>query len=411
MESLDTEVIVLLLKKGSQIVENYGTPVGKRFLQEKSEIVQQFVCYCQRPPETVDSQSEHGGVKNEVTSGNADDHVKGNVCRNHEESVPVVQATLHHKVEENNLLSTTDNCIIETVNQTTKFTCLICCQDFSCKTSYAGHVRTCDLNKSFRCRECDCTFQTENQYVNHKQEHGAGQLFHCNKCDKVYKSKKSLNNHSRSMHTNNRYQCKICGKFFNYSHGLARHEKSHSDIRDYKCSFCDKAFKNKKDRVNHENNMHTKENQYICHLCGKTTASPTVYRNHMRKHEGKPIKLARSCRYCGESMTNYTALVRHIMKLHEQEDLDHKVPLLRRCPVCSKVFPQRSIKIHEDSHVGIKRFTCNCCQRRFSCAPNLQAHLRTVHRDTPMFCAMCSVHFTNRMAWNNHLASHVDSVC
>ena len=67
-----------------------------------------------------------------------------------------------------------------------------------------------------------------------------------------------VNVHIKNVHEKQRdYKCQICGKDFGLKQILERHLKIvHEKRRDYKCNYCSKEFSRKAYKEKHERNIH-----------------------------------------------------------------------------------------------------------------------------------------------------------
>lgn len=79
--------------------------------------------------------------------------------------------------------------------------------------------------------------------------------------------------------------CDICGQSFKRSNNLKTHMQTHATHRSqpHKCEYedCSRAFGRKTDLVRHEQSVHLKERNFLCHQCGHSFARKDTLRRHV----------------------------------------------------------------------------------------------------------------------------------
>ncbi len=120
----------------------------------------------------------------------------------------------------------------------------------------------------------------------------------------------------------------------------------------------------------------------VCGVCGKGYSSVAVLNGHMEAEHSSSAP-AYDCDQCGKAFRRKENLVQH--------RLIHDGPRFR-CPHCPKEFVQRSNLVrHVRTHLGIKRFSCGVCGRRFTCSRSLRTH-EMAHRGEKFVSYPVSAH-------------------
>lgn len=172
------------------------------------------------------------------------------------------------------------------------------------------NYKKCKIEKIYSCKECSEIFKTIEEYTDHKRTH-------------------------KKLHS-----CRICSKTFRSSHGLSYHLSIHSGIKKYKCPYenCLGEFIIRQALEKHICVHHSKKENYLCYVCGKTYTTPDALYYHIKAHEGKRPHL---CVHCGQT------------------------------------FKQTShLKSHMWIHTGIKPYECENCGKCYTRYPPLKKHLK-----------------------------------
>ena len=163
----------------------------------------------------------------------------------------------------------------------------------------------------------------------------------------------------------------------------------------WKCVICGKIID---EDVQQHRRIHSRKNDRICDICGKTFKQYTNWWSHMRRHDaikaGKPFQ----CQLCPKSFSMREDLRKHVVI--------HSKVRPHVCEVCGKSFKQRHcLSRHRHTHQDFKPLTCEFCGKGFSNNYNLKGHLRTHTGEKPFQCDLCKAAFTHNVSLKTHKKS------
>uniref|UniRef100_A0A0P6JRV7 Putative transcription factor grauzone n=1 Tax=Aedes aegypti TaxID=7159 RepID=A0A0P6JRV7_AEDAE len=274
----------------------------------------------------------------------------------------------------------------------------------SCQEQHTSFVKLQQHSKAEHKKHavvfcCGLKFHRKPLLIDHLYFHLEPTRFQCKICHKNLHHTRSLKWHMDKYHApeeSRTLQCSKCPKMFTHQRFLVLHEQYHN--RKWHCKICDKRFIYEAVLKQHHKSVHTKELQYVCHVCAKTFHIYSSYRSHLLTHDEsakkkpqKPrvqcqicntwtLKLSRhmrlhagtrTCEICGEECKNHFTY-RYHMKNHQTGDFI--------CSVCGKSF-KREIgwKEHMASHTGDVLYSCDFCDRTFNSNANRASHRKKMH--------------------------------
>lgn len=159
----------------------------------------------------------------------------------------------------------------------------------------------------------------------------------------------------------------------------------------------------------------------ICKTCGKEFVSVRSRRVHEYVHKQGQFL----CKHCPRILTTAGFLRVHMQNTHnvfvpKTVSTGHAEPLALtdcQCDICKKYFAADRIARHMKTHSRkSERPKCPICPQTFSCAKNIQRHLKKQHADDnsdkiPQFtCDTCSESFYRAVELYEHSKEH-DSNC
>lgn len=138
----------------------------------------------------------------------------------------------------------------------------------------------------------------------------------------------------------------------------------------YVCPKCSKRFACRSNLNYHMTTHQQTVRQVQCERCGKWLKNKLCLKKHMVQHSS----IRHSCTICSYSALNQQCLRNHIKVKHSSEK-PHK------CSHCDKSFKLKNTLIsHMVQHSGIKRYTCEFCNRAaFASSGNFYAHRKRMH--------------------------------
>ena len=180
-----------------------------------------------------------------------------------------------------------------TINE---FTCDICGYNIKHRANLARHMRSIHLKiKRFKCQKCTI--------------------------ERTFTTKNSLDQHIYSFHdVDAPFKCVACGKGFPTKSNLRAHHKYFDCKSEKKRKVCES-----------EQYVVVTKGEYRCRLCDSVYNTMEKFSSHYKsKHRFSLI-----CNICGQTMGNYTSLIRHKKTIHENLKLF-------KCTFCDKSFGQKN---------------------------------------------------------------------
>lgn len=350
--------------------------------------------------------------------------------------------------------------------------CDICGKVLANKKSLYYHRLNHTQDKRHQCTMCDRSYVHKKDLNRHYKSHSAIKPHLCLTCGKSYLRSNDLKDHLATHvkgiksdnisdisttqiqilldgQTQGPFECNICGKKLASKKSLKRHCSKHTEERKHMCTKCDKSYV-----YRNELNLHMKTHdgiQYMCPICGKSFVTGYVLNRHMRRfHKDTKsnkimkkmgIKRKWNCSKCGYNFLRYIDLKRHKLthpmlktlnctfcsrkfvfhmhfkchlKSHEtnqSETENNSSDEKHKCLECGKEYIQSELQRHMLSHMNIKPYVCNICQKSFSRPNNLKMHTQEVHCDSKdqrnFTCIKCKKSFCTLRRLKCHIRRHI----
>ncbi|XP_048003222.1 gastrula zinc finger protein XlCGF26.1-like isoform X14 [Leguminivora glycinivorella] len=281
--------------------------------------------------------------------------------------------------------------------------CVYCCESYDDPTLYRKHmvddhqtfkVRTAFVHCSEGYIKADCT------------------ELHCRLCSQPFDTLEAIASHIHLEHDKklnlnselgiqpfklekDKLLCAMCNAKFPCIRQLSRHTQSH--FLKYTCDTCGKSYATITTLKNHIRFSHA-GNERICRKCRMTFSTLEAKREHLRISSKCWSHL---CMFCGERFMTWTLKQMHLNQVHSAPKKSHS------CPECGEVFSERKkYRVHfKISHTD-DNFMCTCCGLKFDTKRGLEEH-RVVHTKEKLFpCSVCSKSFPRKKNLAQHMWIH-----
>lgn len=128
--------------------------------------------------------------------------------------------------------------------------------------------------------------------------------------------------------------------------------------------------------------------------------------SHLKSHKSRTHTADSdrfTCEICGRRFSAKGNLTAHVRTRHNEDR-----PYV--CHVCGKaVKTKQALRVHSNSHSGIKQFSCSICEMSFTSRASMASHTRRHTGERPYTCAECGKSFTSSSARSSHKL-HVHSI-
>lgn len=240
----------------------------------------------------------------------------------------------------------------------------------------------------YTCDMCDACFVSRSDRNNHINEHF--QSYECKTCGQTFVGERQFEHHQRNKkcikfsreNDNITYECFVChkGNFFSVRSLKIHYNRFHKEKNAFKdkksplCKICNKVFANIYILKSHQEEVHTKQNQFKCDDCGKVFNRASNMEWHRLIHKNL---LPCPCKICGKAFRTVSGL-----NLHKRTHTGEKP---YKCDICNeKSYAYNTdLKRHKRSAHGIidKVFQCTeeHCQRIFYEPKFLRKHMAKAH--------------------------------
>lgn len=241
------------------------------------------------------------------------------------------------------------------------------------------------------CSSCEVKFDNEESFSGHENN---------GKPESMVKLSKP--NHFKTKQTNSRkinnfnipkWECFKChSEWLSFQSFNAHHKACH--LMDLKGNSAGNHVENQKFKGNYHINS---DDEFVCNLCSSTFQTRMSVYDHIRKHSG----LKFLCHLDGKWFSSRNNLAKHHRTVHLKEKN-------YQCNVCQKRYDSSyRLRIHQNSHQGIRQFGCTICPRDFLTSSSLARHKKTVHsQDEPFCCNICLRKFNIAYNMKMHMATH-----
>lgn len=273
------------------------------------------------------------------------------------------------------------------------FSCHICHETFSDRSSLKAHKRIHDLEIVNQCNICQKYFNSQSSVSKHiNRIHNLTQEYECSRCSKIFYKRSEIVKHIFKNHQEDysKCSCESCSKLYEFSTNSFYSLKKSC----FKCDVCHQSFTTSH-RLDQHYRWHLDINDFNCRYCSQQFSKFSVYLSHEKTHIGeKPFR----CNFCGKWFPVSSNINIHI---------EHNNPLI--CKFCEKIFSQMSLLLsHEKIHFQKEQSKSKSFDKLFNQLSNLRLHTRQKRKSRKQYkCNKCDKTFIRLSTFRSHLQTHV----
>ncbi|CAH2251296.1 jg5981 [Pararge aegeria aegeria] len=304
-------------------------------------------------------------------------------------------------------------------DKTKTLTCKVCGKAFKNYVNFSQHYRRVHLEIRPKLRACNlCDVKVPN-YMRafHKEEKHGVPAPTCAACGKKFAFPFQVLRHQKFHHMGeSKHRCDSCNLSFIDSYGFSRHMLKHKPDKPHKCDICGKCFRWKNNLKTHVL-IHGNVRRHVCQVCQEAFVQWTSLQYHMaKKHPNVPTGGKKELGSI-QRLRNHSTGTYHDNLLHGSWSLresrrDHFTQLNFN----KNQYMGRNIQkyyrgvdfIETVDGDGIKKFTCNVCNKAFKEKRLVSQHYNFVHlkkRPKARRCHLCNVKLAVSM-YAFHMETH-----
>lgn len=210
----------------------------------------------------------------------------------------------------------------------------------------------------------------------------------CFKCRSVFESLSELRIHNK--------RCR--------SHQSQQAKKSAAQNNPLTTVKCQQTLQNKHVSNVRKNGGRSRKNyiilasdEYSCNLCTDIFVTRRAVCEHIRKHHGQKAL----CNICGKLLSDRNNLNKHYQSVHLKQKR-------YSCTMCDNRYDSSyRLRIHINSHQGIRNYACTLCPSKFISCAALTRHIKTIHTEEKKYvCAICAKGFKLANKLKMHMFVH-----
>ncbi|XP_055750816.1 uncharacterized protein LOC129831446 [Salvelinus fontinalis] len=205
----------------------------------------------------------------------------------------------------------------------------------------------------------------------------------------------------QNLKTRKPMSCHFCGRSFRHISAYTIHKRIHTGEKPYRCQKCGKSFA-QLSKLNSHSNIHKQHGLMQCPCCVTQSPNKDDLIDHFKIHmKGtKRFSLIHKTRRDRDiQIQPYADYIESPVSLNGRKSL--------RCSTCFKCFfSTATLKMHLQTHSGVRRFTCKVCGKMFSKFLSFSAHEKTHWPVKPYACSVCGKGFVLLRELKTHSHMH-----
>jgi len=187
----------------------------------------------------------------------------------------------------------------------------------------------------------------------------------------------------------------------------------HTGLSPFACDICGRGFARKDKLKSHILSLHTQNETpstsqlpsgaFKCDICFEIFPSTSQLDRHQNFHKGESFYQGVkrfSCDACDKMFVSKRTMETHKRVIHLGES-SHK------CSICNKPFAKLyDLKTHQVVHTGERPHSCDVCNKTFSVKSSLKEHMRLHTGERPFKCDICDKSYTRKRDLAYHKKCH-----
>ncbi|XP_071795997.1 uncharacterized protein [Asterias amurensis] len=251
--------------------------------------------------------------------------------------------------------------------------------------------------------------------------------FFCKHCEKGFHTKKECHQHETSHTAKTPLECSICGKNFSSQYLLKMHmightrktqKASRTNMKGYKCELCEETFTLEVDFTDHlqlhQNQDPARFIQYYpdgFNLGGQKVSYLKTLSPLSPSATNVPQTVVYSAAPISDSGSTQPQTTKRRKKPGRVPQAGND-PLRFGCSFCTRRFRcKKDWRQHENTHTGLKPYTCTVCGKKLSRHYTLKVHMLTHTGQKPISCAHCDKSFRVKSRLRTHERIHHAALC
>ena len=259
------------------------------------------------------------------------------------------------------------------------------------------HCEEAHPDSPYLCDKCDYKSYSKINFAKHvKIKHSSIPWYHCDQCDFTSHNLAKLKRHVDGVHLNLKpFQCHVCPKAVKSQRQLNYHlVKVHSVTMSQEVmEQVEKDFIGTKEAVKRPRPVEPK-----CLKCDTLCDSETDLNQHVTLcYKGLYNDIEFKCNKCDSQWSSAEALHYHLFNTHFSKGCV--------CDMCGRIFTNYNYLVtHKASHLNIKRFPCDQCDKKYTTKMSLERHVNAEHVQTQeFFCDQCDYKTLRDTAMRMHV--------